>query len=87
MSTAHRTNPIDARGSKYVIGYLVVASMILMLWIALYASAFKTSSTAGLATRHCAEISEEAKRLACYDSTNHASPRQPGRGAAPAIRS
>jgi len=86
MSTAHRTNAIDARASKYVIGYLVVASMILMLWIGLYASAFTGSSTVGLATRHCGEISEEAPRLACYDSTNHPSPRQPGRGSAPAIR-
>ena len=86
MSTAHRTNAIDARASKDGIGYLVVASMILLLWIGLYASAFKGSSTAGLTVRHCAEISDEATRLACYDNTNHASPRQPGRGSAPAIR-
>jgi len=85
MSTAHRTNPIDARASKYVVGYLVVASMILMFWIGLYALAFKGSSSGVLAARHCAEISDEGTRLACYDNTNHLSLRQPGKGSAPAI--
>jgi len=84
MSTAHSTHP-DARGSKYVIAYLVAASMGLILWIGLYGLAFKGSSSGLLAAHHCAEISDEATRLACYDSTNHPSP-QPGRGYAPIIR-
>jgi len=86
MSTARSTNPVDARGNAYVLGYLVVASMFLILWIGLYGLTFKGSSSGLLAAHHCAEISDEATRLACYDSTNHLSPRQPGRGYAPVIR-
>lgn len=86
MSTAHPSHSIDPRGSKYVVGYLVAAVMILMLWIGLYGSAFKGSSSGVLAARQCAEIGNEATRLACHDGTNHPSPRPPGRGYAPMIR-
>jgi len=86
MSSAHSTHPVDVGGGKYVIAYLVAASMILMLWIGLFTLAFKGSSSDLLAAHNCAGIGDEATRLACYDSTNHPSPRQPGRGYAPVIK-
>ena len=45
MSTAPRTDAIVAGGRCYVIGYLVVASMMVTLWLALYGSAFKGPSS------------------------------------------
>ena len=86
MSTAYRNNRSDAQGSKYVIGYLVAASITMLFWIGLYGWAFNASSSGVPDARHCAEMADQAMRLACYDSTSHAFQRQPGRGYAPSTR-
>ena len=86
MSTAHRTNAEDARGRKYVIGYLAAALLMLVLWVGVYAWAVEGASVGGFAAGHCPEIADQATRLACYDNTNQASQRQPGRGYAPVVR-
>jgi hypothetical protein len=86
VSTARRTKSVDAQGSSYVIGYLVAATMMLVLWLVLYATAFTGQSSGVPAARHCADIADQAARLACYDSANHSAQRQPGRGYAPVPR-
>ena len=86
MSTAHRSDPGEARGRKYVIGYLVAASMMLVLWLGLYGWALKGSSGGVFAAHHCPEIADQATRLACYDSNSHPSQRQPSRGYGPVVR-
>jgi|SoiMethySBSTD1v2_1073268.scaffolds.fasta_scaffold3356291_2 hypothetical protein len=86
VSTAERTNSVDAQGSTYVIGYLVAAAMMLVLWLVLYGTAFTGHSSGVPAARHCAEIADQAARLACYDSANHSAQRPPGRGYAPVPR-
>ena len=86
VSTAHRPDPGEARGRRYVIGYLVAASMMLGLWLGLYAWASAGSRGGVFAAHHCPEIADQATRLACYDSINHPSQRRPGRGYGPIVR-
>jgi hypothetical protein len=86
VSTAHRSDRVEARGGKYVIGYLVAASMMLVLWLGLYAWALKGSSGGAFAAHDCPEIADQARRLACYDSISHPSQRQPSRGYGPVVR-